>query len=539
MKKIIIIGILIIAASSAFYLISQDDEVSAYETIIAEKTNLVQEISATGRVEAIERINLAFEKSGRVSRVNVDIGDTVTIGQTLVKLEDNEGLAELAQAYASVESAMATLKQYEASLLNQKAQLAELQAGAQEEEILLYESKVRNAEVSLVAAKENMIDIMSDTYTRSEDSVRNKADQLFDNPRTPNPTLKFITTNVSAANDVKVSRTILEETLSLWKIDLDALSNASDLDPSMIVTKDNLEQVKLFLEQASTVLNYAMPDQDILQATIDSWKSDIFTARTSINTAIINYSATKEKLKTAETALVISENELTFKKAGSTPEQIDAQEAAIQQAEANIVSQEAEIKLKESAVQAVNAKLTKNILLSPIAGIVTKQTAKKGAIVIANETVVSVISEGEFEIDALIVEADIIDLEIDDKAILSLDAYGEDILFEARVIDIDPAAELIEGVASYRTTLEFLESDDRIRAGMTADIDLVTAERENVISIPQRAVIFKDNMKIVRILKNDVLIEVEVETGITGERGQIEILSGVEEEDIVITAIKK
>ena len=230
------------------------------------------------------------------------------------------------------------------------------------------------------------------------------------------------------------------------------------------------------------------------------------------------------------------------KKAGSTPEQITAQEAVVRQAQANVTSARADIKVKESAEQAVYARLAKNILRSPITGVVTKQDAKVGAIVGAGEIIVSVISEGEFEIDALVVEADIIDLKVGDKATLSLDAYGEDVLFEAIVIDIDPAAELIEGVANYRTTLEFVgdeEINDRIRVGMTADIDLITAERENVISIPQRAVIFKDGKKIVRVLVDDVMQEVEVEIGITGERGQIEITSGITEGDVVVTAIKK
>ncbi len=518
------------------------EEESIYDTVIAEKTDLVQEINATGRVEAVRSIDLAFEGSGRVDRVNVDIGDTVFAGQILVRLENIEELAQLAQAQASIESAVAALEQYEASLANQEAKLAELLAGTREEEILLYESKVQNANVVLIAAKESMINVMNDAYTRSEDAVRNEADQLFNNPGTQNPTLKFTTTNSNLANEVRSLRGILEEVLSSWKIDLDALSNTSDLELSINLTKDDLEKVKLFLEKVSAVLNVALVNQEASQITIDSWKSDISTARTSINTAITNYSATKEKLSTAETSLLIAQNELAVKKAGSTHEQITAQEAMVQQAQANVTSACADIKVKESAQQAVYAKLAKKNLRSPITGVVTKQDAKKGAIVGVGEIIVSVISEGEFKIDALVVEADIIDLKIGDKATLSLDAYGEDVSFEATVIDIDPAAELIEGVANYRTTLEFVgdeEINDRIRVGMTADIDLITAERENVISIPQRAVIFKDNKKIVRVLVDDVMQEVEVEIGIQGERGQIEITSGITEGDVVVTSIKK
>ena len=136
-KKIVAISVIVIIGAVAILSLSKGDEKSIYETIIAEKVDLVQEISATGRVEAVQHIDLAFEKSGRIDQVNVDIGDTVAVGQILVKLENREGLAELAQAQASVESAEAALEQYEASLANQEAKLAELLAGTREEEILL------------------------------------------------------------------------------------------------------------------------------------------------------------------------------------------------------------------------------------------------------------------------------------------------------------------------------------------------------------------------------------------------------------------
>ena len=74
---------------------------------------------------------------------------------------------------------------------------------------------------------------------------------------------------------------------------------------------------------------------------------------------------------------------------------------------------------------------------------------------------------------------------------------------------------------------------------MTANLDILTAQRQDVIVIPQRAVIFKNNLKLVRILRDKTLVEeVEVETGITGNRGRIEIINGIEEGDVVITAIK-
>ena len=69
--------------------------------------------------------------------------------------------------------------------------------------------------------------------------------------------------------------------------------------------------------------------------------------------------------------------------------------------------------------------------------------------------------------------------------------------------------------------------------------DIVTAGRDMALVIPQRAVIFRGASKLVRVLdESGSMKEVNVETGLMGNRGLIEITSGVKEGDVVITAIK-
>ena len=536
-KGIIIVIILIIAVILVFSL--QGEKGVTYDTMIAESQDLKQEINATGRIEAVSQSDLAFETSGRVKEVLVSIGDIVEAGDLLLSLESGEASAELLQASASIESARASLLQYEASLLNQKAKLDEMLAGTRVEEISLYESKVASAESSLASSKEGMINAMEDAYARVEDSITNTADQLLNSPNSTNPSLKFTTTNSNLKVAIKTSRILLESILVDWKNNLDSLSSDSNLDPYIVSTKVNLEIAKSFLEDISGALNESLPSSTVSQTQLDTWRASISVARTSVNLGITNYTVAKEKLKNAETALKIAEDELALKRAPSTPEQINAQRAAVDQAVANLESQKADIKLKEATEEAAIVRYEKNLLKSPIAGVVTKQDAKQGEIVAANQILVSVISEGDFEIEAFIVEADIVGLEVGDQAVLTLDAYGDDVVFEAVVMKIDPAAQQIEGVANYRIILELPQDDVRIKAGMTADIDIVTDERTNVIAIPQRAVIFKDNKKTVRVLNGEILNEVDVETGIRGERGLIEIVSGIQDGDIVVTAVNE
>ncbi|MCK4386921.1 MAG: efflux RND transporter periplasmic adaptor subunit [Candidatus Pacebacteria bacterium] len=543
-RKIIIILVIIAALIVAASLFLTREDKPIYNFIIAEKANLVQEISATGRVRAVDDINLSFEKSGRVRKIYVDIGDKVKKGALLINLESADLFAELSQSKASVENAEAKLRQCDAVLESAQAELEELKQGTRPEEILIYESKVKNAHTVYDSALENIIDKLKDSYTKSDDAVRNKIDTVFDNPRTSNPQIIFPIHESQLEIDIEWQRMLAETVLISWKnslLGIENLENSNNLADQIDIAENNLDKIKSFLGDMALAVNSLKVSADFSATVIDGYRSDVCTARANISAATTNLATTKEKLNTANTALLVAKNELAFKEAGSAPEQIAAQEAKIKQAEANIIAQKAEIKLKQATVLASKAKLHKNSLISPINGVITRQDARVGEIVSANNIIVSVISEGDFEIEADIVEADIAYLRVGNQAKLTLDAYGDGIIFEAKVIKIDPAAILIEGVANYRTTLRFAEIDGRIKAGMTADLDIITAQKNEVVCIPQRAIIYKSGGgKIVRILtENNEMEEKEVQTGIRGDGGKIEILTGVEAGDKIITSIIK
>jgi len=98
------------------------------------------------------------------------------------------------------------------------------------------------------------------------------------------------------------------------------------------------------------------------------------------------------------------------------------------------------------------------------------------------------------------------------------------------VVKIDPAETIIEGVATYKTTLQFEKSDGRIKSGMTANIDISTDKRENVLVIPQRAVVSEGAGKFVMVDNGTSNPEKrKIETGLRGIDGNIEVISGLSE----------
>ena len=509
-KPLVLTGIGIVAVVGLIFY-SNRNTGPVYETVMAKTGSVSEQVSVTGRVKPSESVELAFEKSGKVRRALVSVGEKVGAGQALVALDATELLAQLREAEASVKS--------------MQAKLDELKLGTRQEEIQVQEVKIANAEIALEDARNNLVDKLQDAYTKSDDAVRGKTDQMFTNPQTQNPQLKLSTIDSNLENDVEWRRLLLEDNIfPKWKTSLGQLTTRSDFAAYIAEAKKYLDEVKVFLDKLSLIVNNPNSTYLVGQTSTEipsSWKTDTATARTNMNTAITNLTAAEEKFKTAESNLALYGQELALKKAGAVAEQITAQEAQVEQAQAK--------------VENLQAQIAKTTLRSPISGVVTKQDAKVGELVSANTSVVWLISESQFAIETNVPEADIAKIKIGNPADITLDAYGDEVIFRAKVVAIDPAETMIEGVATYKVTIQFNENDTRIKSGMTANIDIKGEVQANVIVVPQQTIINRDGSKIVKVLaSNNTVEEVKVEVGLRGYDGNIAITSGLSNGDKVI-----
>jgi RND family efflux transporter MFP subunit len=481
-----------------------------YDTVKVVRANLAEEVVVSGRVKSAQSVNLAFEKGGRVSSVYVKVGSQVYPGMSLVSVDNGELLASYRGAQANA--------------LAEKARFDELVRGPRKEEIAVSETKVKNAEIGLVEAERDLVNALSDAYTRSDDAVRNRTEKLFLNPRSSSPDFYIQTSDSRLESVIESQRATIEQSLIAWKKTLDVISNENN-DSVTVDTKKNLTSVKNFLDNMSLAVNAMTPNTSFTQAVIDGYKTDISSARTGINTAIENVSLAEGSLKSQQVALELAQNDLVLIRSGSTPEQISAQQSKYDQMVAT--------------VENYQAQLAKTTIASPIQGVVTSVEAKVGEIFSANTIAVSVISEAEFHIEVNVPESDISKVSIGNSAEITLDAYGKDELFPSRVILIDPAETIIDGVPTYKITLQFVEKDSRVRSGMTSNIVIKNNPRVGVLSVPSRVVFEKDGSKYVRVLSDSKeVVEKKVTTGIRASNGAQEILSGLSEGEDVIFATK-
>jgi HlyD family secretion protein len=505
-KKIgfFVIGVLAIALGTVLGFIFNPATQIPQETFVVKRGAIAQEVVVTGRVKAAENVELAFERGGKIKNVNVKIGDVVSSGQALAYLDTSELQAQLLQIEASVEA--------------QKAKLEELKVGNRPEEIQIKESELKKAEQDLKNLYGSINDVVNDAYIKADDAVRSKTDAIFLNDDSKNPELSFFVNDTQAQIDATTLRKIVGNELIIWKEEINTTQFSDIADSESILTKSetHVSVVRDFLSRSLDAVNSST---NISQTTIDSYKTNLGVARTNINLASSAITNQKQAISTQNVVVERINNELLLARAGSTPQMILSQEAQVKQVEAN------------SAL--IRAQIAKATLISPIKGIVTKQDAKEGEIVAPNISLVSVISDKNLEIEANIPEVDIGSVIVGNEVRITLDAFPNE-KFIGRVSYIDPAETVKDGVVNFKVTILFDQSDEKIRSGFTANLTIETKRKENVLVIPQFAVIENDFGSFVKKFENEKITEIPVVLGVRDNGGSVEVVSGLSQGDVIV-----
>jgi HlyD family secretion protein len=501
---LIVCAALMVAGGLWFFVFKKAPPLS---TIPVERGAVISEVSATGKVSPIRSLDLGFERSGRIQKISVRVGDVVTSGQKIIELDGQDLRAQLVQADATVRS--------------QKARLAELLAGTRPEQIRIQETVVEKAKQDLENLYGTTKDITTDAFAKSDDAVRTKISALFVNPDSDTVSLSFQVKDSQVDIDLRSLRVRIGKELTLWRTDLSNFSYTASHSDSILLLQNSRTRLGLVNDILTRALDGVDSATNLSETDKAAYKANIYAARTNVNIARTSVTTLLQSITTQENIVKQAEDQLALQKAGSTKEQIDQQRAAVEQAQAN--------------VSYASSQLEKTVLRAPFSGTITKVVYEVGDIVNANTPVVSLIGSEKFQIEVNVPESDISKVKVGDSARVTLDAYGKSVIFKAEVMKIDLSETMIEGVATYKTTLRFLDNDDRILSGLTANIDILSGQRENVLYIPTRNIRIVDGKFFVTILTGTkTKTEVEIKTGLRGSDGRTEILSGLSETDKIL-----
>ncbi|MGI6374515.1 MAG: efflux RND transporter periplasmic adaptor subunit [Anaerolineae bacterium] len=297
MKRLFLVALVVILVAASWILYSQQHKEVAtlpegIVTAPVTRDSIESLISATGAVAAEYEQQLTFAVAGEVVEVLVQVGDRVTAGQVLARMDDEDLHLAVMQA--------------EAALAVAEAQLAQVRVGPTAEELVRYEAAVEIAQAGSASAR------------AAVNSAQASVDRLLAG---------------ASEEEIAIAERQVEEAKNrLWgaQSQRDSICGRlgfggmeADCDNAKAAVNQSEEAVSIAELQLQSILKGARPE-------------DLTTARAQLDQARAQLAQTGSQVAQAEA-------DLARARRGAAPEQVAVAEAQVEQARIGVLSAQARL----------------------------------------------------------------------------------------------------------------------------------------------------------------------------------------------------
>jgi HlyD family secretion protein len=231
---------------------------------------------------------------------------------------------------------------------------------------------------------------------------------------------------------------------------------------------------KLFVDFNSKVKAgdvVAQIDPVLFQAAVTQAEGDLASAQAGLELAKVSATRTQQ----------------LFANKNSAQADVDQAIASLHQAEANV-------KIKQGALDKVKADLNHCTITSPVDGEVISRSVDVGQTVAASlqAPVIFTIANDltKMQIDANVAEADVGGVAIDQDVEFTVDAFPSQ-TFHGKVVQVRNAPITVQNVVTYDTVIGVTNPDLKLKPGMTANVSIISAHRDDALKIPNGAFRFR------------------------------------------------
>jgi HlyD family secretion protein len=232
-------------------------------------------------------------------------------------------------------------------------------------------------------------------------------------------------------------------------------------------------------------LRQAEADLDAARAALGVQQAEVLRAKA--NLAEFQRDFERKKLLVEKNFISSAERE----KAQSV---FDAGRAALQVAESQARNSEAQVRQREAQLSQARIDLERTAIKAPVDGIVVKRSIEPGQTVAASlqspELFIIAKNLTDMQVETSIDEADVGRIRTGQKASFTVDAFaGRN--FEGEVKQVRKAATVVSNVVTYTVVVSAANPDLTLLPGMTANVRILTAQKEKVLKVPNAALRFR------------------------------------------------
>lgn len=200
--------------------------------------------------------------------------------------------------------------------------------------------------------------------------------------------------------------------------------------------------------------------------------------------------------------------------------------------QSEIKTAEGELEKVNNKINKLNSDLDKLYVYSKNEGVVIDIGYEVGSEATISKPVAIIGDEKNIYIDVLLSQTEIINIKEEQEIQVTLETYP-DIEIKGQVEEISYVNSSQVDEVDYLVRSKMDVNDLQVYHGMTGEVTFIIKNKENVLQIPNRAIVMKDNKQIVKVKEKDKIIEVEVKTGFSD--GKVtEIIEGLKNGQIVV-----
>jgi HlyD family secretion protein len=253
----------------------------------------------------------------------------------------------------------------------------------------------------------------------------------------------------------------------------------------------------------------AQIDPETFEYRVRSAQADVDAARAAVLTAQANVVAVQTQVSRAQVDLNEAQRDFERKQSlvekqfitqseadkaralvNTSTEAMKAVQAQVGVAQAQVKTAQANVAQREAALAQARIDLARTRITSPVNGIVIKRTIERGQTVASSlqspELFVIAQNLSDMQVEAAIDESDVGRLQPGQKASFNVDAFPGQ-TFEGEIRQVRKAATNVANVVTYVAIVRFANVQGKLLPGMTANVRVVTEQRENVLKVPNAA----------------------------------------------------
>lgn len=192
-----------------------------------------------------------------------------------------------------------------------------------------------------------------------------------------------------------------------------------------------------------------------------------------------------------------------------------------------------EITAAQARIDAAQATMNLARVAAPFSGIVTESYPLPGDQVSAGAQAFRIDDLSSLLVDVNVSEVDINSVAIGQPVKLTFDAIlGRE--YNGLVVEVAQTGTISAGVVNFKVTVELTDTDQFVKPGMTAAVNITVKELVDVLLVPNRAVRLSDGERVIYLLVDNTPKKTTIRLGSSSDTMSVLVGGDVQEGDAVI-----